>query len=76
MHPKKVRLAKFYFAYIQVMPNCKKKQKMKNEKLILILLFNTLLNTSMEAQENNPILNADQLTITVVNLRKETSPGI
>jgi S1-C subfamily serine protease len=47
---------------------------MKN--LILILLFNTLLNTSMEAQENNPILNADQLTITVVNLRKEKSPGI
>jgi S1-C subfamily serine protease len=46
------------------------------KKIILILLFNTILNSSMEAQENNPILTADQLTITVVNLRKEKSPGI
>lgn len=30
----------------------------------------------MEAQENNIIATADQLTITVVNLRKEKSPGI
>ena len=44
---------------------------------IIILVLNLIFISSMEAQksENNIILTADQLTISVVNLRKEISPG-
>lgn len=47
---------------------------MKN--VILVFLLTTILTTSMSAQEKeNIIVTADQLAITVVNLRKEISPG-
>ena len=67
----------FYSHYSNIVPNQNPKKTVKMNNKIIILVLNLIFISSMEAQksENNIILTADQLTISVVNLRKEISPG-